>query len=163
MASRTLCIHAGRTDETVLLAPFHESQAIIVVINCVLGESLHENPIYFTLMNWKCSWALTFNQKVINLLIVDLEKWAIHEWRWLGCFILLFHKAEDMVNWSRDHPGVVTVCCYIFKESWLMRNLNWTVGSLLPFMDHVLPVVTEHGICLTYTIHFIQIPDPVWP
>lgn len=140
MGSTTFGIHRSLADESVFLSPLHEFQAVGVVSESVLGESLHEDAIHFGFVDVEGFGLGEVLQEVVYFLVIDLEEGAVDPE--LGLFLLVsFDLIEELEDGPRNEAGEVFIRTEILEESILLLGVE-VLGN------ETLPIAAEHGVGL---------------
>ena len=154
MRSAALHVHWGGPDNSVLLASLHQLQAVQIVAHVILWESFHKYPIYLALVYVKRLRAGVILEKIVDLLVVDLQKGAVDFGIQHILIFRLLNAIEQLIYRSRSNPRIVLVVLDLLEEGMLMECF-WGLAY------RTLPVAPEHRIGFPWISRWV--PDPVCP
>lgn len=97
MRPRALNVHLGLSGDSRALSPFQECEAVVLVLNDELTESLHVNTLHPIFTNVERLLLLGILQEIIDLLVVDLDEGAENR----NAYVIL----PDLVKQVSDAAG----------------------------------------------------------
>lgn len=146
MRSATLSIHMGLPYNSIALSPSHQLQALFRILNHNFIQPFYVDTVLFVLMDQQllslCYFRVILKQ-ISHLFIVELQEGAV-DLDVLSAFC--DQPLKEKVDASWDDACMILVLFHISEEGHLLHFVIVPRG-LTP--DDVVPIASEHGVCLS--------------
>ena len=153
MGSWGMNIWASLSGYPVGLTSFQKYEAVTYICHDILTLTLHENASVFIFTYVQRSIGISVLEQIKQLLIVNLQKWAIDGVADMICILHIIETLEKALNSSRDYTKLLLILQEWIRAAIVLWLKTWTKmgndSALTSISGVVIPMRTKHGVCFT--------------